>query len=65
MEKIKILALIDSDSKINAINPTYAAKLSLQVQKTNVGSQKIDVFYLETYIIIIAVFQVFDKFDYL
>lgn len=37
-----IKALIDSNSEINTITLVYAKKFGLQVQKTDVGAQKID-----------------------
>lgn len=58
----EIMALIDFGSEVNAMNPAYAAKLGLRVQRTDVGSQKIDGSSLDTYGMIIAVFQVLDKF---
>ena len=39
----------------------YLAQLGLKVQKTNVGAQKIDGFLLETYGMVIAVFQIINK----
>ena len=54
--------LIDSTSEINVIAPAYAKKLSLRVWKTNVGSRKIDESTLETYSMVIAGFQVQNKF---
>ena len=38
----------------------YTAQLGLIVQKTNVGAQKIDGFYLTTYGMVIAIFQALD-----
>ena len=57
----RVKALFDSGSKVNAINPDFARKLGLKVQKTNVGAQKIDSFALETFGMVIADFQVEDK----
>ena len=37
-----VRALVDSGSEVNAMTPAYAAKLGLQVRKTEIGSQKID-----------------------
>ena len=42
--------------------PAYAKKLGLRVRKTDVGAQKIDGSILETYGMVIAGFQVQDKF---
>ena len=33
-----ILALLNSESEINAMTPAYAAQLGLKVQKTDVGT---------------------------
>ena len=59
---VKVQALIDSGSEVNAMAPAYAKKLSLWVRKTDVGAQKIDGSTLETYGMVIAGFQVQDKF---
>ena len=39
----------------------YASKLGLQMEKTDVGAQKIDGLLLETYGIVIAAFRVLNK----
>ena len=57
-----IPALIDSRSEVNAMTPAYAKKLGLRIRKTDVGAQKIDGSTLETYGMVIADFQVQDKF---
>ncbi len=54
------MALIDSDSKVNAITPSFAAKLGLRPGPTNVGAQKIDGLPLETYGIVLARFSLQD-----
>ena len=51
-----VLALLDSESEINAMTPAYTAHLDLKVKMTNVNVQKIDRFSLATYGMIIAVF---------
>ena len=56
-----VLALFDSESKINAMTPAWAAQLGLKVQKTNVSAQKIEESSLKIYNIIIIVFQVLNK----
>lgn len=58
----EVQALIDSKSEVNTIASTYIKILSLQVQKTDVGAQKINKSTLETYDIVIVGFQVQDKF---
>ena len=57
----QVRALLNSDSKVNAMNPNYLQKLGLKIWKTNIGAQKIDGSALETFEIIIANFQVEDK----
>ena len=51
-----VLALLNSESKINAITPAYTAHLGLKVRVTNVDAQKIDGSSLATYDIVIAAF---------
>ena len=58
----EVRALIDSGSVVTMMAPAYAKKLGLQVKKTDVGAQKIDGSILETYGMVIARFQVQDKF---
>ena len=54
--------LIDLDSEVHAMTPAYASKLGLQVRHTNVGAQKIDGSTLKTFQMVLASFQVEDKF---
>ena len=54
-------ALINLGSKVNAMTPTYAAKLGLGVQETDIGAQKIDGSIFNTFEIVLADFQVEDK----
>ena len=60
-QKEQVRALLDSGSKVNAINPAFARKLDLHIRKTNVGAQKIDGSALKTFKMVIADFQVEDK----
>ena len=57
----QVRALLDSGSKVNAMNPDYAWKLGLKIRRTNIGAQKIDSSALETFGMVIADFQVEDK----
>ena len=57
----QVKALLDSGSKVNAMNPNFAWKLGLRVWKTNVGAQKIDGSALKTFGMVIADFQVENK----
>lgn len=65
MEKVEILAFINPESELNMINFTCAAKFGFQVPKIDIGAQKIESFFLESYGIIIAAFYGFDKLSYL
>ena len=58
----EVRALIDSGSEVNAMAPAYAKKLGLRIRKTDVSAQKIYGSTLETYGMVIAGFQVQDKF---
>ena len=57
----QVRALLNSGSKVNAMNPDYARKLGLKIRRTNIGAQKIDGSALETFGMVIADFQVEDK----
>ena len=50
-------------SKVNAMTLAYAKQLGFQVQKTDIGAQKIDGSLLQTFGMVIAGFQVEDKLD--
>ena len=56
-----MLALIDSGSKVNAMNPAYAKKVGILVRKTDVGAQKIDGSHLDTFGMVTAGFLLQDK----
>ena len=55
------MALLNSGSEINTMNPAFIWKLGLYIRKTNVGAQKIDGYALETFRMMIANFQIEDK----
>lgn len=55
--------LINLGSEANAISPAYVKKLSLRMQKTNVGAQKIDGSSLNTFGMVIAGFQIQHKLE--
>ena len=57
----EVRALINSDSKVNAINPIFAAKLGLSIRLKSISGQKIDGSALKTYGITIAVFSIQDR----
>ena len=54
-------ALIDSESEVNTIHPTFAKQLGFPIRPTDVEAQKIDGTTLDTYGLIVAVFSVEDK----
>ena len=60
-KRATIWALIHLGSKVNAMTLVYAKQLGFQVQKTEVGAQKIDGSLLRTFGMVIADFQVKDK----
>ena len=55
-----VLALLDSDSEVNAMHPVFAKNLGLVMQITNVGIQKIKSTTFETYGMVVAAFLVTD-----
>ena len=57
----QIRALLDSGSKINALNPAIARKLNFHTQITNFGAQKIDGSILKTFEMVIIDFHVKNK----
>ncbi len=54
-------ALLDSESKVNAMSQAFAQQLGLKIRKTNVGAPKIDGTTLETYGMVVSTFSVSDK----
>lgn len=54
--KFPIETLIDSNSKINAMQPSVVTKIDLGIYKTNVSTLKIDDSKLKTYEMVIAMF---------
>lgn len=57
----KIRVLIDSNSKVNTMTLTHAAKLGLIPRSTNIGVEKIDGLALKTYKMTTIGFWVIDK----
>ena len=55
--------MLNSRSKVNVINLNYTQKLKLKIRKSNVRAQTIDIFILKIFKIVIADFQIEDKFD--
>lgn len=54
-------ALIDSDSKVNTMQPSFTMKLGLSICKTNIDAQKIYDCRLESYEMVIVSFQIDNK----
>lgn len=57
----KVQVLLDSNSEINAITPTYTAKLGLRIYSTDIRAQKIDRSTFSTYGIVLVNFQLEEK----
>lgn len=57
----KYQALLNYDSKINAITPAYITKLGFKVRSTNIEAQKIDHSSFKTLQMVLASFQVEKK----
>ena len=56
--KAQVQALINLESEINTIHPTFAKQLGLLIRSTNLGVQKIDRTTLEIYGMVVAAFLV-------
>ena len=52
----QVRALLNSGSKVNTMNPAFAWKLGLYIQKTNIRAQKIGGSTFETFGMVIADF---------
>lgn len=59
----EVKALINSGSKVNAINSAFTANLGLSSQPTGIGAQKIDNSGLKTYDMVIVGFSIQDMSD--
>lgn len=57
----EVLDLINFDSKVNAMILEYALKLGLKINLTDIKTQKIDSFILNTFEIVLASFYVENK----
>ena len=60
-ENKDVRALIDSGSKVNTMHPAYAMKLGPHTRKIDVGAQKIDRSYPNTFEMVIADYSVKNK----
>lgn len=61
-DQVKVKALIDFGNKFNTITLKYVAKLGLKIWPTDNGAQKIDNSTLEMFDMVLASFQVEDKY---
>lgn len=59
--KDQIETSVDSKSKENTTNKTFASELGLKIRKTNVEDRKIDNTTLQNYKIVVSTFSVLDK----
>ena len=57
-------ALLDLGSEVNAMTPAFASRLGLKTCHTDVRAQKIDGSILQTFGMVLASFQVKDKFGW-
>lgn len=57
--------LINFGNNLNVINFAYIAKLGFWVQKLDINSPKIDSFIKKIYHKVIAIFQIYNKHNYL
>lgn len=62
-DKDKIQALLNSSSKLNAMNSVYAKKLGHCVKQTNIRAQKIDRSHLNTFKMVIVDFLLQDQLE--
>lgn len=60
-DRFSIETLIDLGSKINTMQSSFVRKLGLGICKTDVGAQKIDNRGLQTFKMVIALFQIDEK----
>ena len=54
-------ALINWESEVNAIHPTFAKQLGFLVRPTDIGAQKINSTTLDIYGMVVAAFSIVDK----
>lgn len=56
---------MDLESKVNTISKAFPLMLGLEISKTNVKSQKINDTTLETYTMVVSIFSMSDKDDWM
>ena len=57
----QVQALINSESEVNAIHPTFTKQLGFLIQPTDVGVQKVDGTTVDNYGIVVAAFSMVNK----
>ena len=60
-DKTPVQVLINSESKVNVIHPSFAKQLGLPIRPTDLGAQKIDDTTLDTHGMVVAAFSIVDK----
>ena len=60
-DKAPVQALINLESEVNAIHPTFTKQLGLLIRSIDIGAQKIDGTMLDTHGRVVAAFSVVDK----
>ena len=58
---MSVLAFFNSGSEVNTIYPTLALELGLLIRPTDIGAQKINGIMLDIYEMVVTVFSVMDK----
>ena len=53
--------MIDSESEVNAIHPTFARQLGLFIRSTDIGTQKINNTILDIYEMVVTTFLIVNK----
>ena len=59
--KKSVLVLLDSSNEVNIVHPTFAKELGLFIKPIDIRMQKIDHITLDIYGIVVAVFLITDK----
>ena len=60
-DKTQVQALIDSESEVNAMHPSFTKQLGIPIRPTDVGAQKIDGTTLDTHGMVVVAFSMVDK----
>ena len=59
--KVQTKGLLNSKNKANAMSSAFDFQLDFKIQKTNIGTQKINGTILDNYGMVISIFSVLDK----